>query len=444
MSTGSRMPTSFSEVFHNDTWDSIRDYDFRGAQDGKEVPHRQSKPVGPASPPDSSRKTNQKSAIDTSRANLVETFEDQASVFYQPLLDTEPDSPGSFSTPATSIRELHVPNTPHPHSFGQTSMMYSSPPDPRTPKQQQQTPVWNNPPQPSTTYPTPRYSPGGSGALPLDSPLANSFPGSPSGIQYHFVIVPLVVNGMVCPCWCALPEIVSNTSEQLEDEGHSPTKSVLPEPPAPRNFQPTNMVLELNKTASNFPTMEPNYEVEPYRGDLSSQANRRQVHQLPDTHNCTLWLWNIPAALWISELFDQIDTGAVQCCHIVPPNEAHITCAAKLAFMAPEAATKFKEKVDSEKGVWLKGHKLMARFNRDGNLRNHTQQTRVLVIEGPNNLMTIQYWEAYFRKICVFQWDRVLELPCVDKDKKILQFAFVRLDGQAQASTRSPPDDMEY
>ncbi|KAH7313123.1 hypothetical protein BKA65DRAFT_349429, partial [Rhexocercosporidium sp. MPI-PUGE-AT-0058] len=199
------------------------------------------------------------------------------------------------------------------------------------------------------------------------------------------------------------------------------------------NFQPTNMALERNGVDLTTPYGQRHSEAKHhYRGDLNSEANRRQVHQLPDAHNCTLWVWNIPASIHISEVFDQIDTGAVQCCHMVPPNEAHHTFAAKLAFMAPEAAAKFKEKADSKEGIWLQGNKLMARYNRDGNLRNDTQQSRVLVIEGMKEFMTIHYWEAYFTKICVFQWDRVLELPCQDPEKKVLQFSFVRLDGQAQ------------
>lgn len=54
---------------------------------------------------------------------------------------------------------------------------------------------------------------------------------------------------------------------------------------------------------------------------------------------------------------------------MMPPNETHRTCAAKLAFTVPEAAANFKRKADSELGVWFHGKRLGLKYNRAENLR---------------------------------------------------------------------------
>lgn len=260
---------------------------------------------------------------------------------------------------------------------------------------------------------------------------------SAPNIRYRLTPVPILIDGRVHNCWFPLPEIFSATAQRIMDQGRNSARQTL-DPPTPRTFRPTNMVLEQHRTSLTNLCDQRNSEANSYRGDPSSKANRRQIQQLPDAHNCTLWLCNIPASVHVSEIFDKIDTGAVQCFHMVPPNGNHSTCAAKLAFMTPEAAATFKQKASSFEGIWLKNFKLKVRYNRDGNLRNDTQQSRVLIIEGPCDLMTLPYWEAYFRKVCVFQWDRVLAFPCKDTSKKILQFSFVRLDGQAQVNFSKP------
>ncbi|PVH82624.1 hypothetical protein DL98DRAFT_586223 [Cadophora sp. DSE1049] len=257
-----------------------------------------------------------------------------------------------------------------------------------------------------------QYQPGTNDFQPIQAAHPHRLAETAPKMRYRLTLIPILINGEVHMWWYPLPEIVCATAQQIKVQSQA-SAGQTPDPPSPRNFRPTNMVLEQHELNLTNPCGQSILDAKHYRGDPSSQANRRQVHQLPDAHNCTLWLWNIPESVHVSEIFDKIDIGAVQCCHIVPPNTDYSTCAAKLAFMAPEPAAQFKQKADSLEGIWLKNLKLKVRYNRDGNLRNDTQQSRVLIIEGPCELMTLAYWE--------------------DLSKKILQFSFVRLDGQAQA-----------
>ncbi|KAK2630504.1 hypothetical protein QTJ16_001324 [Diplocarpon rosae] len=167
--------------------------------------------------------------------------------------------------------------------------------------------------------------------------------------------------------------------------------------------------------------------------DLKSIVSQRQVPSLADAYNCTLWLCNIPPSVQICEIFDTIDTGAVACLHMMPPDHNHSTSAAKLAFTTPEAAATFKRRVESTDGIWFHENRLVSRYNRQGNLRDDTSQSRCVLIEGPEKIMNVGFWYEYFQKICVFQWDRVLELPCQKPARKVMQFNFTRISGQAQA-----------
>lgn len=55
--------------------------------------------------------------------------------------------------------------------------------------------------------------------------------------------------------------------------------------------------------------------------------------------------------------------------------------------------------------------------------------------------MTYEYWFEYFGKVCIFSWERALEVS-QDRGRKTLEFRFVRIIAQAQAcleAIRSDP-----
>ncbi|KAG9229301.1 hypothetical protein BJ875DRAFT_356687, partial [Amylocarpus encephaloides] len=59
-------------------------------------------------------------------------------------------------------------------------------------------------------------------------------------------------------------------------------------------------------------------------------------------------------------------------------------------------------------------------------------QTRVLRVDGPEHLMTFDYWSYFFRNICVFDGDRALEIGSSTPGRKTMEFRFDRIDGQSQ------------
>ncbi|CZR62311.1 uncharacterized protein PAC_12208 [Phialocephala subalpina] len=180
--------------------------------------------------------------------------------------------------------------------------------------------------------------------------------------------------------------------------------------PAPRNFIPSDMV---------------------------------QQRDLADDLNCALFLRNIPMSASLSGFFDMVDTGAVYALHIMPPNGQHHTCAAKLTFMEPEGAAIFLAK--ARHGIRVAGYLLDARYNiREGYLRNTTAISRVIHVEGPEAMMTVDYWFRYFRQVCVFQWDRVVALACPRPGRKFLEFRFACINGQAQTCLQEIQQQEEF
>ncbi|KAE8447765.1 hypothetical protein EG329_010159 [Mollisiaceae sp. DMI_Dod_QoI] len=212
--------------------------------------------------------------------------------------------------------------------------------------------------------------------------------------------------------------------------------------PRPTTFMPSDMVVEqgtlLAPEAGTFIASNGRYQ-----GNRNSNTNKRQIANLADVLNCGLFLQNIPGNISLANIFDMIDTGAVYALHIMPPNGLHSTCAAKLTFMTPEGAAKFL--VKAQLGVWFGKHLLDARYNvREGYLCNTMVMSRVLYVEGPEAIMTIQYWFQYFRQVCIFQWDRVLERTYPRSGRKCLEFRFARINGQAQTCLQEIQQQEEF
>ncbi|KAF8863123.1 hypothetical protein BDZ45DRAFT_584314 [Acephala macrosclerotiorum] len=212
--------------------------------------------------------------------------------------------------------------------------------------------------------------------------------------------------------------------------------------PTPRNFLPSDMVQQRGMLTApgNIPFIHSNGH---YQGNRNSNANRHQITNLADDLNCALFLRNIPMSASLSGVFDMVDTGAVYALHIMPPNGQYHTCAAKLTFMTPDGAAMFLAK--ARQGIRLEGYLLDARYNnREGYLCNTTALSRVLHVEGPETIMKVDYWFRYFRQVCVFQWDRVVELACPRPGRKCLEFRFARINGQAQTCLQEIQQQEEF
>lgn len=201
--------------------------------------------------------------------------------------------------------------------------------------------------------------------------------------------------------------------------------------PTPHPFRPNNMVLErMGLPTTSLSQVSPGRS---YLGNRHSSSGAQEAQNLLDFENCALFLTKIPADVTLQELFRVITTGAVFCLHINPPNGIHTTKAAKLAFMAPEAAKAFLVEIQSPRGVVLHGKRIQGRYNRNGYVRNeNTWQSRVLELIGPTAMMTLEYWTSHFSMFSEFELEAYHLLPTNVDDVSVLQFRFARVDGQAQ------------
>ena len=193
----------------------------------------------------------------------------------------------------------------------------------------------------------------------------------------------------------------------------------------PATFRPTYAVF-----AHNFNLPRQTNESR-YQGSHTSKASRDEVPGLPDFLNTVLHVTNIPTTVDSSDLFNIIKCGKVISLHMIPPNGAYTTQAAKIVFNQPYESKAFFDLVKA--GVFMGGHRLRIFYNRHA-LRGgrYNSKSRVVIIEGPDELMTLDFWDGYFRQFCLFDYDYVGDLECRFARRKKMEFRFVRIDGQAE------------
>jgi hypothetical protein len=167
----------------------------------------------------------------------------------------------------------------------------------------------------------------------------------------------------------------------------------------PRNFEPSQMRL---RSLGVIPD-DSGSQGAKYKGDIESEAYLASQVSQPDHLNCSLWVSNIHPSAAPGEIFDQIDDGAVVALHISPPDATHSMAAATLIFKAPESAARFFHRSQSWTGIWVKMEKLFVRYNSRGNERRTDDRTRVLLVDGPANIMTLDYWNKFF-DFYQFRW----------------------------------------
>ncbi|KAF8859059.1 hypothetical protein BDZ45DRAFT_801928 [Acephala macrosclerotiorum] len=199
---------------------------------------------------------------------------------------------------------------------------------------------------------------------------------------------------------------------------------------APRPYIPSTMVLQqLGLTTRDPARLAPNSS---YQGDAFSKPYLDQVENLPDHENCSLWIKRIPDGTPHSAFFDNIHCGAVWSLHMNPSTVDHSTMGATLVFMKPESAAAVVKRFKTH-GIQMGGNWLDVRYNKHGKREQSGNETRVLRIEGPPDMMTWGYWYQYFKVACVFQLDRYLYIPCHIFGRVRMEFRFSRVDGQSQS-----------
>jgi hypothetical protein len=196
-------------------------------------------------------------------------------------------------------------------------------------------------------------------------------------------------------------------------------------------FQPSRIKLQQLLSLTMEEDRNPGYA---YKGSRNSKAFALQEAWLEDIRNCALWIKNLSLSCSVSDIFSKITVGAVSVLHIYGKNNEHSGQAAKLVFMKPESAAAFMTQCNTGEGIFIGGKKVVSRYNRDG-CHRHPQpsHSRVLHIQGPNEIMNFEFWDVYFNIYCVFEIDGYKTILESEREsRRTMEFRFARIDGQAQ------------
>lgn len=111
-----------------------------------------------------------------------------------------------------------------------------------------------------------------------------------------------------------------------------------------------------------------------------------------------------------------------------------------------DSIANFVVECQSDEGMIINNVKLYAWYNRDGYV-DHPQpsHSRVLHVQGPKNIMNIDYWCKYFRRWCIFELDghKIIHESKEEK-KRTMEFRFSRIDGQAQTCMQAIQADSSF
>lgn len=195
-----------------------------------------------------------------------------------------------------------------------------------------------------------------------------------------------------------------------------------------RSFVPSHMRLERDGIV---PPRREWSNGSKYQGDPTSSSFLATIPNLQNEYNCAVWITNIPATTPASYVFDRLRCGAVQALHLSPPNAQHNGKAAKLIFSKPEAAARLVSQA-KQPGIFIDGTRLHIRYNRDGSLARDGPESRILLVDGPEHMMTLAFWEAYFDDACVYELDRWMFRPRAGLGRKTMEFRFLRRGGQCE------------
>jgi hypothetical protein len=88
---------------------------------------------------------------------------------------------------------------------------------------------------------------------------------------------------------------------------------------------------------------------------------------------------------------------------------------------------------EPEQALWntQQPHSSKRLFDTSSFFSPQPSQSRVLRVNAPKEIMKFEHWNAYFRQWSVLQWDGH-DIIFEDENRRIMEFRFLRIDGQAQ------------
>jgi hypothetical protein len=133
---------------------------------------------------------------------------------------------------------------------------------------------------------------------------------------------------------------------------------------------------------------------------------------IPADQNCALWITGIPPQATYSDFLSSVRGGKVYACLFNPPTGDFPTIAAKLVFFTRASAVEFLRRSESPEGIRVLGRRVKTFWNRIFYPAvNNPQQSRVVVISGPEELMSFEVFEGFFQARFLYDLDRCFEVP---------------------------------
>ncbi|KAJ8064218.1 hypothetical protein OCU04_006566 [Sclerotinia nivalis] len=208
-----------------------------------------------------------------------------------------------------------------------------------------------------------------------------------------------------------VPMVMSNIMASVPDLSHLVKK-----------FRPTNMLLREQGMIPDKSRHDTNYE-----GD----ENHPDLLDLPDNINCCMWIINIPKEVQYGEFMRILDCGAVAALSMVPPQNGHVTQAAKVTFKKVSSGAELYRRARHRGGLRIRNRKIKVWYNDYGAYEWKGPETRFLEIEAPA-ILDENFWHSYFSIWCKYTIISVVPLPCMKYSFASTRFEFVRIAGQAQ------------
>lgn len=236
--------------------------------------------------------------------------------------------------------------------------------------------------------------------------------------------------------------VIQDSKNTSSSRVHKNTRQSIHFPTFAGNTHALHSHLQNLPTTSNFSSNaiiqnnHNNFELSDQRNYRGTGQGAKSIKNLQDHLNCSVFVSHLPKDVQHHEIFNVINTGSVVSLHIMRPVSWNPFCAAKIVFKYPEGAARFIAASCNAEKIQIREHQLHVRYNHHGMVKHSREnQSRVLHIEGPENIMNEGFWTAYFDKITKYTLEYVgyLQVPNLSKGMRVMEFRFARVEAQAQS-----------
>jgi hypothetical protein len=175
-----------------------------------------------------------------------------------------------------------------------------------------------------------------------------------------------------------------------------------------------------------------------YQGDIDLDEN--QSANIPDEQNCSIFILGLPPMVTYREILAAIrNTGRIYQTYInaPEPEKGHSTSACKVVFFDRPSAERFWE--NHRRGFFIQGYPMFPgrlRWNRvkSGTIEGSQDQSRVLLISGPNQVVNEHFLTGFFQSKIDYQVDQIItHNPGSCFGRAMVEFRFGSFRCQAEA-----------